>query len=163
MSEGPPMEYELVDFIKLSLSSSDNVWHSRRFEAVVVPNLCSDILLGGPFLSHNHLVLDHEDCTCMDKSCGYDLLNPRVHVTPPPPPPWDYKLLHNDVVAELKAQLLPHRAAVDARCEPLKEFNMVAAVRDRIEKLDAAKTLKALDIDYTSTATLTVSQMISHT
>jgi hypothetical protein len=40
------------------------------------------IILGMPFLSSEHIVIDPHERTAVDKHSGYDLLNP------PPPNPW---------------------------------------------------------------------------
>jgi hypothetical protein len=58
----------------------DNYWTSKTIRAIVAPGLCSPVLLGMPFLSHNHIVINHEARTAVDKSTGFDLLHPL----PPP-------------------------------------------------------------------------------
>jgi hypothetical protein len=77
---------------------------------IIVPGLCVPLLLGGPFLSFNRLVMDHEDCTCINKSSGYDIFNPPkfVHKVLQPPPvfsPEKHQALKNfkkSVVADLQ-------------------------------------------------------------
>jgi hypothetical protein len=77
------VEIELHDWVKIRLSDPSALWTSKSVRAIVAPGLCSPIILGLPFLSHNNIVIDHSTRTAIDKSCGFDLLNPM----PPPVPP----------------------------------------------------------------------------
>ena len=66
----------------------NNAWSSKPVRALVAPGLCSNILLGLPFLVHNKIVIDHEAHTAVDKSSGFDLLNENTScrvVTPSSP------------------------------------------------------------------------------
>ena len=66
----------LTDWVKLRLFDRNNLWSSRTVHAVVAPSLCTDIILGLPFLRINKIVSDHDASTCIAKESGYDLLNP---------------------------------------------------------------------------------------
>ena len=44
--------------------------------------LCAPVILGLSFLVHNHIVIDHAECTVIDKKAGFDLLNPKPPVCP---------------------------------------------------------------------------------
>jgi hypothetical protein len=43
----------LSHYVKLACTSLDRVYTSRTVRAIVAPNLCTPLLLGGPFLKHN--------------------------------------------------------------------------------------------------------------
>ncbi|KIK32494.1 hypothetical protein CY34DRAFT_101398, partial [Suillus luteus UH-Slu-Lm8-n1] len=93
------------EYVHLSPSSLDNGWHSRTIRAIIAPKLVVPLLLGGPFLSHNCLIIDHELRTCINKESDYDLLNPpkRVHhVHTPIPSKRDLYRLRKDVMHELQ-------------------------------------------------------------
>ena len=80
--------FHLTEYVILSLSSLNNAWTSRPVRALIAANLCTNILLGLPFLKHNKIVIDHELDTAIDKSTGFDLLNenkPCPLITPLPP------------------------------------------------------------------------------
>ena len=68
--------FSLSHYVRLSCLSLDCKFHSRSVRAIVTPHLCTPLLLGGPFLSINRIVIDHELRTCINKDSGYDLLNP---------------------------------------------------------------------------------------
>ena len=65
------------------------------FRAKVNTGLPVPLILGMPFLSTQHIVIDSNSHTAKDKRTGYDLLNPEVpsrewapeRVPPPPTPP----------------------------------------------------------------------------
>jgi len=65
------------EWVPIAVISSDQSWTSRTIRAIIAPNLSIPLLLGGPFLSFNSLVIDHQLHTCIDKTSGYDLLNPQ--------------------------------------------------------------------------------------
>jgi hypothetical protein len=66
----------LTEWVKLKLHDPNDSWSSRTVHAVVTPGLCTDIILGLPFLCTNKIVIDHEQNTCVAKASGYDLLHP---------------------------------------------------------------------------------------
>ncbi|KAG3229868.1 hypothetical protein P692DRAFT_20718138, partial [Suillus brevipes Sb2] len=68
--------FSFSEYVILSPSSVNLDWTSRAIRAIIAPNLAVPLLLGGPFLSHNCLVIDHEYRTCIAKNSDYDLLNP---------------------------------------------------------------------------------------
>jgi hypothetical protein len=57
-------------------------------KAIIALGLCVPLLLSIPFLEANHIVIDCNLHTVIDKCCNYDLLNPEI-IKPrvPPPPP----------------------------------------------------------------------------
>ena len=76
LQEGGVKAKELYEYVKLSVSSTNNAWTLNTFIAVLTPNLCVPLLLGSLFLELNHIVMDFKAGTTIDKLCGYDLLNP---------------------------------------------------------------------------------------
>lgn len=60
----------------ITIISTDQTWTLHICCAIIAPNLCIPILLGGPFLFSNSLVIDHETHTCIDKKTRYNLFNP---------------------------------------------------------------------------------------
>jgi hypothetical protein len=80
MAVGSGKETFMFDeWVPVSIISTDQSWTSRTCRAILAPKLCVPLLLGGPFLSSNSIVIDHEDRTCIDKKSGYNLLNPPHH------------------------------------------------------------------------------------
>jgi hypothetical protein len=75
-------EIRMTEWVKLKLRDPSNFWTAKTVRAIVAPGLCSPVILSLPFLTHNHIVIDHEACTAIDKSTGFDLLHP----TAPPAP-----------------------------------------------------------------------------
>jgi hypothetical protein len=100
---GEQQNFSLTDYVKLSCMSPDSLFTSKTVRALVAQNLCTPILLGLPFLTHNHIIIDHAECTCVSKNANYDLLNPpEIHDRPTEPKePRDYCLLKYQVIAEL--------------------------------------------------------------
>ena len=88
----------------------------------------------------NRIVIDHELRTCVNKDTGYDLLNP---LSPPKHTcQWDWK---KEVIKKLKYQLPAFKEECDARCEPVRGIDIVAAVQRRIEQLVAIEDLQRRD------------------
>ena len=86
LNKEPKAVTEFYDYVSLSLSSLNNAWSLRPVRALLAPNLCSNILLGLPFLSHNKIVIDHASRTAIDKTCGFDLLNENSFCRAAKPP-----------------------------------------------------------------------------
>ncbi|KAJ3784436.1 hypothetical protein GGU10DRAFT_388286 [Lentinula aff. detonsa] len=78
MSSGKPEVFLSTEYCKLVLEDPEFSWRSRSVRALIVPSLCSPMILGLPFLTFNNLVMDYSARTVIDKSCGFDLLNPVI-------------------------------------------------------------------------------------
>ncbi|KAF5334115.1 hypothetical protein D9758_016076 [Tetrapyrgos nigripes] len=76
-SSSPMSTTTLHEFVKLRITDHSNTWTSHTVQAIVSPSLCSPMILGLPFLSHNKLALDCENHTCIDKVSGIDILNTK--------------------------------------------------------------------------------------
>jgi hypothetical protein len=74
MGEG---EVEFTEWIKLRVFSEDRQWTSRVVRAIVTPKLAYPVLLGGPFLKSNKIVVDHEDGLVTSKIGGTSFCRPR--------------------------------------------------------------------------------------
>jgi hypothetical protein len=72
---------ELKMFVILSTTSLDQQWQSKCVCTIIASNLCMPIIFGLPFLSHNGIVTDHTLCSCIDKTTGYNLINPDNVIT----------------------------------------------------------------------------------
>ncbi len=70
----------LTSWVKLKLYDQQKAWTSCTVHTIVVPDLCSDIILGLPFLTANNLIIDPTECSVTDKLSGFDLLHPPVPV-----------------------------------------------------------------------------------
>jgi hypothetical protein len=71
----------LTEWTKLHLYDPSGAWTSDILQAVVTLSLCAPVLLGLPFLSHNNIVVNHSARTAIDKTTGFDLLNPTKFKT----------------------------------------------------------------------------------
>ncbi|KIK38836.1 hypothetical protein CY34DRAFT_90294, partial [Suillus luteus UH-Slu-Lm8-n1] len=139
--------FSLSDYVKIACTSVDSRFTSRSVRAVIAPKLCTPLLLGGPFLHHNKIVIDHELRTCIAKDDDYDLLNPEANLpkkscVPSPP---KMAALRHEVVRELKHILPEYKLLVDESCEPLNGVDIVAAVRQHIEILASDEQLRSRD------------------
>jgi len=99
----------LSEYVSLSLSTLDNSWTSKPIIAVIAPGLCTNVLLGLPFLVHNHIVVDHELPSAIVKDTSVDLLNfvpaPKKILKIQKSPHRkriEIRLLHRDLLKELK-------------------------------------------------------------
>jgi hypothetical protein len=141
---------KLTEYVKLQLYDPNCWWSSKTVRAIIAPGLCSPVILGLPFLSHNRIVVDHHARTAIDKTTGFDILNPA----PPPPPPTPKKKLKQFftelqedrklLVAELKMVCAERLRDQRRHFETVKPVNIAGAVRERIECLAAEVKLQAL-------------------
>ncbi|KAJ3846177.1 hypothetical protein EV368DRAFT_53135, partial [Lentinula lateritia] len=151
MSEGSPQIFEATHYCKLSLDDPCAGWSSRSVRALIVPSLCYPMILGIPFLAHNFLATDYAVRTVIDKTSGFDLMNPSIPF--PRPTPTTPKQRHQAIVAtyedsletkksvmlELRAYFRDHPHL--RRSDPVLPFNVVAAIRSRIEHLSVIERL----------------------
>jgi hypothetical protein len=73
LSSGPLV---LTHYCRLLIQSPDAAWKSRAINAVICPNLHTDLILGLDFLVKNKIVVDAHLRTAIAKETGFDLLNP---------------------------------------------------------------------------------------
>lgn len=86
MSSTPNQTTSLSQWVKIRPRSIDGLWTSRTLRAIVASNLAAPIILGGPFLSVNRLVIDHELRSCVPKDSTIDLLAGSTVSSPAPSP-----------------------------------------------------------------------------
>ncbi|KAF9071428.1 hypothetical protein BDP27DRAFT_1419004 [Rhodocollybia butyracea] len=77
-----------TEYVKLRVSSKDGSWMLGTVHTKINNGLCIPLILGMPFLTSEHIVIDAQARTAVDKRVGYDLMNPVVHPPRPPPPVW---------------------------------------------------------------------------
>ena len=53
-----PETLELTHYCKLSIQSPDALWHSHTVNAIICPELYTDLILGLDFLTKNKIVVD---------------------------------------------------------------------------------------------------------
>ncbi len=75
----------LTKWVKLKPHDITNAWSSRTVRTIIAPGLCSDVILGLPFLEANQIVIDHHAHTVVAKQANFDLLHPRSPATHPAP------------------------------------------------------------------------------
>jgi hypothetical protein len=68
-------EIVLKEWVKLYLHDPSLKWRAKLVRTVVAPNLCSPIILGLLFLSHNNIVIDAAHRLAVDNKTGFDLMN----------------------------------------------------------------------------------------
>jgi hypothetical protein len=123
----------LTHWVKLKLHNHNNLYSACTICAIVAPSLCHSIILGLPFLSHNQIVVNAHDRTAIDTNCLFDLLHPVPPVMLKPK-----TKLHDTfakvtanrklLVKELKEFCVSHRPLIDAKCEHVKDVDIVAAI-----------------------------------
>ena len=141
LSESP---IRCKEYVKFEVQSGLGQWISRTIRAKVNVGLPIPLILGMPFLSSEHIVIDPHARTATDKHSGYDLVNPpsiplRKPMQPrviPPPTPRKIQIskpttFENSGKPTLAGYLLP--------------APIMAAVRDRIESIAFQEVLKAKD------------------
>ncbi|KAG1802447.1 uncharacterized protein BJ212DRAFT_1304812 [Suillus subaureus] len=132
----------LLDYVKLACTSLDSCYTSCTVHAIMAPNLCTPLLLGGPFLHHNKITIDHENHTCLVKDMNYNLLCPVMPAKPllVPLPPQMHEM-RLDIICELKHILPEYKTLVDDSCDEVNGINLIAAVCEHITTLATEESL----------------------
>jgi len=140
----------LYYYVKFSVTSLDNVWTSKTIHAIIAPGLCMPVVLGLPFLIHNDIVTDHAEHSCIDKKTGYNFLNPKPVIPPPPPRKRAIdqikftKSAKKAALTELKEICRQRVKDRKLTFEPVNDVDVVAAIRDTIENIALKEQLKSL-------------------
>jgi hypothetical protein len=140
---------ELTEWAKLSLYDPVSGWQAKTVQAMIAPGLCSPIILGLPFLSHNELVTNHAAWTIIHRPSGIDLMNPKRPEKPAQRPRLRERLqtvrtAREGVIKELKARFKDDGDARESRNEKVKTVDVIGAIRERIEVLAAQEKLLKL-------------------
>ena len=104
----------LHHYVKFVVTSIDNAWTSKTVHAIIAPGLCMPVILGLLFLTHNDIVTNHKERSCIDKKTGYNLMNPTPVV--PPPPPWMHAKDQIKFTKAAKKVTLAELTAVYQKC-----------------------------------------------
>ncbi|KIY53329.1 hypothetical protein FISHEDRAFT_15032, partial [Fistulina hepatica ATCC 64428] len=115
----------LTEYVKLKLYDPSLAYSARTVKAVICPSLCTDVILGLPWLVLNRIVVDAEERSCICKDSGFDLLHPKIPEPPPPPRPQQHTV----------------------SCLPGVE---VCALRTRVEQLASEERLLQLAVSIKS-------------
>ena len=141
----------LHHYVKFEVTSLDNAWTSKTVHAIITPGLCMPVILGLPFLIHNDIVTDHKARSCIDKKCGYNLLNP-VPVSPPRAPRMHARDQIKFTKAAKKASLAELTAVCQKRInekklvfEDVKDVDVVVAIKDAICSIALKEKLKKIE------------------
>jgi len=137
LDNSPSSPFSFDEYVLLSPSSINHDWTSRTICAIIAPKLAVPLLLRGPFLSHNCLVIDHESRTCIAKSANYDLLNPPKHtpqVKVQIPSLNEIQRVRKNVVKELKS-ILNDRHKINEKNTTSETPNVAGLLRRRIDTL----------------------------
>lgn len=76
-----------MEYVKLKVQSGQGRWESGVVKMKVNKGLCFPIILGMPFLSSEHIVIDARKRTAVDTRSGYNLVNPLPFIPRPVSPP----------------------------------------------------------------------------
>jgi len=141
---------KLFHWVKLRLYDPSGAWTLKTLRAVIAPSLCANVILGGPFLAHNNIVVDHSTRTAIDKLLNFDLLNP-TEIAPKLKPRMKLKDFFHKLkadrklmIAELKMVCAERKCLLRDKLEVPKPFDVVGAVQKRIELLTAQEQLNQL-------------------
>jgi Reverse transcriptase (RNA-dependent DNA polymerase)/Aspartyl protease len=151
-NNGQKVEVHFSEYVKLQLHDPSSLWSSKSVRAIIAPSLCAPMILGLPFLSHNNIVVDASARSAINKNSGFDLLNPVSHKVPVPKKKLKefFKELKEDrklLVAELNMVCTERRCRIKHKFEPVKPFDIVGAMRGRIEVLAAQEKLKQMGME----------------
>ncbi|PPQ80795.1 hypothetical protein CVT24_011431 [Panaeolus cyanescens] len=75
---------KLFNYALITLTSLNSAFIAKPIIAFIVPDLCSDILLGMPFLTHNDISLHCRSRRVIHNPSGFDLLNDNETIIPRP-------------------------------------------------------------------------------
>ena len=145
--EGKKQIVHMSQWVKLQLSDPSGGWKLKAIRAVIAPSLCSPVILGLPFLSHNKIGVDHDAHTAIAKDSSFDLLHPDIPKPKPVPKKklkeFFCKLQDNRklMLAKLKMVCAEHKCQIKYCPETIKEVDKVVAVRTCIEVLTAQDQL----------------------
>jgi hypothetical protein len=128
-------EEEVVfeEWVKLPVFSTDLLWAARVVRAIVAPNLAYPVLLGGPFLESNKIVIDHELGRVSSKD-GHQLL-PIVEIQETPKAEIGLPN-HQAVLDELKKRTEGKKVILEEEATTVSAYRHFAKrLADRIEIL----------------------------
>ena len=137
------------DYFKLQLHDPSSYWSSKSVHAIILPGLCASVILGLPFLTHNHIVIDAATHTAIHKQCRFDLLHPTLlpaFLLPKQKLKGFYNELQEDcklIIAELKMACQDHLIHTCGKFGEVEPEDLTAAVQQQIEVLAPEQRLQA--------------------
>ncbi len=146
----------LISWVKLKLHARKNQWSSGTVCTIIAPNLCTDIILGLPFLAANKLIIDPSEHAIFDKTTGFDLLHPTTPVKssllPQPSAHSAHIAARNDLATTntclpfhaLTATDTAYTVLDDPSYNKLRDSDPICAVCKRIEQLEFQERLSGL-------------------
>lgn len=153
--------YSLEEWVKITPSSVDHSWTSRPLRAIIAPKLAFPLILGGPFLSINKIVIDHDSRTCIPKDTTIDILQTSSQIPVPftvtkqiPLSPKRRALniiapqqaAKKNLLVELLSQTLHIRKFLDDFCShQAKREHIIAALKKNIETLASSSRRDELE------------------
>ncbi len=154
ISDSPSPACKLTEWVKLKPHDISAAWSSCTVHTIIAPGLCSDIILGLPFLKTNQIVIDHHACTVVAKQANFDLLHPTIPVPHSTPVPFATIRSQNARVNHADSHALPFyhlskdetsfTVLIDPEYEHLCNSDVIAALRTNIEHLAFLDHLKSL-------------------
>ena len=138
-------EMEFTEWVRLRVFSDDQQWTARTVRAIVAPRLAFPVLLGGPFLESNKIVIDHELSQVVAKGDKYQLLPvPEIKVpkgNKPAP-------THDDVLQELRKRTKTKKVALDENSTTGPSYKHFArTLKNRIDILAVWEDLTRYEQD----------------
>ena len=149
----------LDNCVTLTISSHNNAWSSHAITAIITPHLCTNILLGLPFLAHNKIIINHYACTAIHKPLGFNLLNetsvpPKNCVPKLSPKIVCAKVAHHqtEFLKELKWKCSKHCKLLEelSLFKHIKPLNVITAIRTAIEQLSDKEKFLSLETELKS-------------
>src|SRR5262245_49479110 len=67
LQNGQHSVVSLDEYVKIKPYTTNSAWSSVTLKAIIAPGLCVPLLLGVPFLESNHIVIDCNSRTVIDK------------------------------------------------------------------------------------------------
>ena len=80
--KGQKLSVILKEYVHSTLFDTSGEYTVHMVHAIIAPKLCSAVIFGLPFLTHHNIVVDHTECSAIDKPFGFDFLNPFVQRAP---------------------------------------------------------------------------------
>ena len=149
----------LHEYVHLSQFDKSGQYSTQTICAIITLNLFSPVILGLPFLKHNKILVGHDKHMAMDKTTGFDLLNPSVQVVAQAPI-MNLKNLFKNISATQKEVSKGLNAACGEQLKkiqhtflPVKSVNSLNVVCVRIECLAVQAFLTALGKQVKTTYT----------
>ncbi|PPQ76896.1 hypothetical protein CVT24_008781 [Panaeolus cyanescens] len=146
---------KLFNYALITLTSLNSAFIAKPVIAFIVPDLCSDILLGMPFLTHNDISLHCRSRRVIHNPSGFDLLNdnatiierPHVKISPKQCRDARRKQLVSDIDAfkcELKSAMNDRKSKLENSniFEPVKDLDPIPVIAATIEKLAELERLR---------------------